>query len=117
MIKMMTASQPPRDAANPHLATIRALSSITPQQADIIARAVQASGLAWKTQTTDDYDGYLSILVEPLTPNDKQSFFFISGTTQHLELFEACDDDMTSVASFSDVEAVSARLLDLIARH
>src|ERR1700710_2595035 len=45
MIKMMTASQPPRDAAPPHLATIRALSSITPQQADIIAKAVQASGL------------------------------------------------------------------------
>ncbi len=113
---MMTTSQPPR-AANPHVATIRALSSITHQQADIIAKAVQASGLAWETQTTDDYDGYLSILVEPLAQSDKQKFFFISGTTQHLELFEACDDDMTSVASFSDVEAVSARLLDLIAQQ
>jgi hypothetical protein len=37
MIKMMTASQPPRDAAYQHLATIRALSSITLEQADIVA--------------------------------------------------------------------------------
>ncbi len=114
---MMTTSQPPRDASSQASVTIRALSSITSEQADTIVRAVQASGSAWTVQTTDDYDGYLSILVEPIVQHDEQKSFFISGTAQHLELFEACDDDMTSVASFSDVEAVSARLLDLIARH
>jgi hypothetical protein len=116
MIKMMTASQPPR-GANQHLASIRALGSITSQQADIIMQAVQTSGLAWTVQTTDDYDGYLSILVEPIVHGDSQKSFFIAGTTQKLELFEAYDDDMTLVASFSDVEAISARLLDLIAQH
>ena len=114
---MMTASQPPRDAANQHLAPIRALGSITSQQADIIAQAVQASGLAWTVQTSDDYDGYLSILVEPIVHGDSQKSFFIAGTTQHFELFEAYEDDMTSLATFSDVEAISARLLDLIARQ
>lgn len=73
--------------------------------------------MAWATQTTDDYNGYLSILVEPIVQGDKQKSFFIAGTTQKLELFEAYGDDMTSVASFSDVEAISARLLDLIAQQ
>ena len=61
----MTFTQLPRDAINQDLATIRALSSITSQQADTIAQAVQASGRAWDVQTIDDYDGYLSILIEP----------------------------------------------------
>ena len=117
MIKMMTASQPPRDAANQVLVTIRALSSITSQQAGIIEQAVQASGLAWTVQTTDDYDGYLSILVEPLVHDDKQKSFFIAGTAEHLELFEVQDDNSVALASFSDVEAILARLLDLIAQQ
>ena len=114
---MMTTSQPPRGAANQHLAPIRALGSITSQQADIIVQAVQASGLPWTVQTVDDYDGYLSILVEPIVHGDSQKSFFIAGTTQKLELFEAYEDDMMSVASFSDVEAISARLLDLIGQQ
>lgn len=112
---MMTKSQPPRDAANQDTATIRALSSITAQQADIIAQDVQASGLAWTVQTTDDYDGYLSILIAPGVDDGQEKSFFISGTAQRLELFEAYQDNMVSLANFSDAEAVSARLMDLIA--
>ena len=117
MIKMMTASQPPRDAANQHLARIRALSSITLEQAGIIAKAIQASGFAWSIQTADDYDGYLSILIEPTVQCNKQRSFFIAGTAQHLELFDARDDAITSVASFSDIEAILTRLLDLIGQQ
>lgn len=111
----MTTSQPPRDAANRDLVTIRALSSITSQQAEVISKAVQASGLAWATQTTDDYNGYLSILVEPTINNEGQKSFFISGTTQRLELFEAQDEKLVQLASFTNVEAISAQLLKLIA--
>ena len=115
MIKMMTASQPPHDAAKQHSVAIRALSSITSDQTDIIAKAVRASGLAWAVHTSDDYDGYLSILIEPIDPGGSQKSFFIAGTKQKLDLFEAFEDDMTLVASFDDVEAISDRLLDLIA--
>ena len=67
-------------------------------------------------QTADDYDGYLSILIPPDVSADKQTSFFVAGTAQRLEVFEAYDDNMTSLASFNDVEGLSAVLLDLIAR-
>jgi hypothetical protein len=117
MIKMMTASQPPRDVAHQHSVTIRALSSITPQQANIIVQAVRASGLDWVAQTTDDYDGYLSILVEPAAPDDNQKSYFISGTTQKFELFETQDDNLVALASCSDVTEISTILFNLIAQR
>ncbi len=113
---MMITTQPPRNTANQDSVIIRALSSITPQQAETIAQAVRASGRAWDVQTVDDYDGYLSILIEPSVSTDKQRSFFISGTTQHLELSEAHDDNLVAIANFSDVKVISARLLDLIAQ-
>ena len=114
---MMFVTQPSQDTISQDLAIIRALSSITSQQADTIVQAVQASGRAWNVQTSDDYDGYLSILIEPSVSDSKQKFFFISGAASHLELFEAYDDDMMSLAKFNDVEELSARLLDLISQQ
>lgn len=114
---MMTKSQPPRDAANQVSVTIRALSSITSQQGDTITKAIRASGLAWTVQTTDDYDGYLSILVEPTIHGGEQKSFFISGTAHHLELFEAQNDNLIALANFTTIEAILARLLDLIAQQ
>ena len=64
-------------------------------------------------QTANDYDGYLSILVERLVHDDKQKSFLLAGTAQHLELIESKDDNPVALASFSDVEAISARLLAL----
>lgn len=78
-------------------------------------QAVRASGLDWVAQTTDDYDGYLSILIEPTVHDDNQKSFFVSGTTQKLELFEAQDDNLVALASGSDVTEISAILLNLIA--
>lgn len=114
---MMFTTQLPHTTANQGSVTIRALSSITSQQAETIAQAVHASERAWDMQTFDDYNGYLSIVIEPSVSGDKQKSFFISGTAQHLELFETQDDNMGALASFSDVEAISARLLDLIAQQ
>ena len=114
MIKMMTISQPPRDASSQASVTIRALSSITPEQADTITKAVQASGSAWTVQTTDDYDGYLSILVEPTIHRDEQKSFFIAGTAQLLELFESHDDTLTKLDDFNTVDAISIKLIELI---
>ena len=117
MLKMMTTSQPPRDTANLDPATIRALSSITSQQAETIARAVRAAEPAWEVQFIDDYDGYLSILIAPSVSDDEQKSFFISGSAQRLELFEAIDDSMSLVESFSDVEDLSAQLLSIMAQQ
>lgn len=96
---------------------VRALSSITPGQAQTIIQAIQADSRIWEVQTIDDYDGYLSILVEPNVSGNKQKAFFVSGTAQHLELFETYDDDLTSVASFNDIEDLSARLMHLITQQ
>src|ERR1700712_1528552 len=99
---MMTSTQLSRDAINQNLATIRALSSITSQQTDTIVQAVQASGRAGDVQTIDDYDGYLSILIESSVSDDEQKTFFVSGAAQHLELSEVDGDNMKFVAIFND---------------
>jgi hypothetical protein len=117
MIKMMTKDKPVRDLNLNSSTTIRALSSITLDQAEIIVQAVRATGLNWDVQTTDDYDGYLSILVTPSISADKETTFFVAGTAQRLELFKAYDDTMTLVASFNDAEDLSVVLLDIIARQ
>lgn len=116
MIKMMTKDKPVRDL-NLNSSTIRALSSITLDQTEIIVQAVRATGRGWDVQTTDDYDGYLSIMVTPSISADKETTFFVAGTAQRLELFKAYDDTMTSVASFNDAKDLSLVLLDIIARQ
>lgn len=113
---MMTKDKPVR-TQNVESATIRALNSITFAQAEIIVQAVRATGPGWDVQTADDYDGYLSILITPDVSADKQTSFFVAGTTQRLELFEAYDDSMTSLASFNDVEGLSVALLNFITRQ
>ena len=95
---------------------VPALSSITPQQVDTIARTIQATGRTWYIQTSGDYDGYLSILIEPRV-GDEQKTFFVSGTAHCLELAHVKDDDMTSIGSFTGVEELNARLLDLMGKQ
>ena len=112
----MTKDKPAR-TQNAESATIRALNSITSAQAEIIVQAICATGPGWDVQTADDYDGYLSILIAPDVSADKQTSFFVAGTVQRLELFEAHDDNMTSLASFNDAEGLSVALLNFIARQ
>jgi len=113
---MMTKDKPVR-GLNTESATIRALNSITSAQAEIIVQAILAIGPGWNVQTADDYDGYLSILIAPDISADEQASFFVAGTVQRLELFEACDDNMTSLASFNDAEGLSVALLNFIAQQ
>ncbi len=113
---MMTTTHPHQNA-NQDPVIIRALSSITPKQADTIAQAVHASHQDCEIQIVDDYNGYLSVLIEPSVSRSEQKAFFISGTAQRLELFEAYNDDLALIATFSDVGDLSARLLDLIGQQ
>ena len=114
---MMTKNQPARDAANQGLTNIRALSSITRHQADIIVQAVSEVAPTWDARTFDDYDGYLSILIQPAIQGDNEKALSIVGTAQRLELLEAHGDDLTPVASFSDVDHLVARLIDIIGQQ
>ena len=91
---MMTTVQLFWDIANEYFIIVRALRSITAQQAEKITQAVQACDRAWEVQTIDD-----------------------SGTAERLELFDAQGDNLVAIASFNDVEAISARLLILIAQQ
>ncbi len=107
----MVNTQPSYRHANQDPVTIRALSSITSEQADAISAAVHANG-AWTVQTFDDYDGYLSILIEPSTIGHETTFF-ISGKTHCIELVRTQEDRMASIGTYADVEELQARLTDL----
>ncbi len=112
---MMTTDLPRRDAFNRDSITIRALSSITVQQADTIAQAVNTIAQDWEVLTMNDYDGYLSILIEPMGGNDEQNSFFVSGTSKRLELSETEADHISAIATYSDVQGLLAGLLGLLA--
>lgn len=93
---------------------IRALSSITSEQVDAIGHIVRASMQPWDFQMMTDYDGYVSILIEPSTVSDEQRAFFISGTAQHLELAETQGDSLASIVTFSTIDAIELRLTELL---
>lgn len=78
-------------------ATIRALRSLAPRDADAITQAVAAVGDGWSVQTSDDYDGYLCILVEPQDETAGQLTYLISGTVNRIELAEMHHDEMHTI--------------------
>ena len=48
-------------------------------------------------QTCDDYDGYLSILIEPAGHSPERTTYYISGTTSWIELAEIHDESLTTL--------------------
>jgi hypothetical protein len=111
----MTATiQRPANHTTPNSLVIRALSSITPQQARTIEQAVQASRHAWDVITIDDYDGYLCILLQPSVSTDSQKAFFVSGTAHRLELSETTGDELTTLATFTSAEGLASQLRNSI---
>ena len=80
-------------------------------------QAVCSPGPTWDVLIFDDYDGYLSMLIQPTVQNDEQKAFSIAGTAHRLELSEVHGDDLVPLASFSDVDALVARLMDLISQQ
>ena len=85
---MMTKNQRTRDAANQDAANIRALSSITPHQADIIVQAVGEVAPIWAVPDLRRLYGCISILIQSAIERDNQKAFSIAGTAQCLELLE-----------------------------
>ena len=111
---MMTENQPRRSAVNQDAAVIRALSSITLDQADRLTEIIRSAEPTWDVQTFDDYDGYLSLLVTSLVESGNEKSFSITGKTECLELWQVQGDDFTPLGSFDSVDQLSARLTDLI---
>lgn len=110
----MTENQPRRTAVNQDAAVIRALSSITLDQADKLTEIVRGAELAWDVQTFDDYDGYLSILLTPLIESENEKSFSITGKAERLELWQIHGDDFTPLGSFDSVDQLSDRLIKLL---
>ncbi len=116
----MTTTQLHHNTAGQNPVIIRALSSITSQQVEIITQAAQVSDRGWYAYTHGDYDGYLSIVIEPGIRDARLPAYFISGTVELLELLELLEvdnDNMLSIGYFDDATALSARLMDLIAHR
>lgn len=111
---MITMTHPIQSAVTRDQAIVRAVNSINLEQAGIIAGIAQTSGQDWDLQVVDDYDGYRAILIETTVYGDEQKGFYIAGTAQRLELFETHDDCVALVGTFTDIEALSARLTGLV---
>lgn len=110
----MTENQPRRTAVNQDAAVIRALSSITLDQADKLTEIIRDAELAWDVQTFDDYDGYLSILLTPLIESENEKSFSITGKAECLELWQIHGDDFTPLESFDSVDQLSVRLMKIL---
>ena len=95
---------------------VRALSTITNQQADAISQAVHSISQEWAVHTTHDYNDYLSVLIEPHPGKDDQTSFFISGTAKQLALSETRGDDLLARGTFNDVEPLTKELLGRLAQ-
>ena len=111
----MSIAQLVRNTATQDEAVVRAQSSITPQQTETLVPALQASSYAWGVQTIDDYDGYMSVLIEPRTLGNDMPAYFIAGTKNHLGLLKAHKDDLPPIAIFSAIGDLSAELMGFVA--
>ena len=92
---------------------IRALHSLTAQTADTIGRMIADLDGGWSVQTWDDYDGYLSILIEPVHQDPAQPSYFISGTVKRIELAKLCGDEMITLGAFT-VHTVADQVVRLL---
>ncbi len=93
--------------------TVRALSSITQQQIDDVAQAIATCAPSWTVQTCDDYDGYLSLLIEPAGQQERPAYY-VSGTRNRIELAVASHDDLNTIARFSRTSKLVNQLATLL---
>ena len=92
---------------------IRALSSITPEQADLVVDSLATLAGSWFVERHDDYDGYMSIVISP-DDFDAPSLI-MSGKANAIELSEMRDDTLHMRGRFSDIDAAIGALLGLLA--
>jgi hypothetical protein len=95
-------------------AVIRALSSLTHDNADKIAQAVEAGAPDWEVDRVDDPDGYVAVFVSLKDDMDAQPTYWLSGTVQRVEVSEVHGDTLRELGPFDSLEqAVDALLLSL----
>ena len=107
----MTKNKHSRIAVSQDAAVIRALSSITLDQADKLTEILRGAEPAWDVQTFDDYDGYLSLLLTPVIHSESEKSFSINGKAECLELWAAHGDDLTFLGSFDSVDQLLTQLI------
>ena len=95
-------------------ATIRALRSLTLQHADMVTRIVDSVGGGWSVTAIDDYDGYLSIIVEPENAAYGLPSYLISGTVAHIELAQVQGDSMRAIDAFDSITKLVSKLPQLL---
>ena len=93
-------------------AIVRALRSLAFGDADLIAQAVGTIGHSWSVQSFDDYEGYLSVLVEP--EDASQPSYLISGTLDQIELARLSYDNLRTLGCFQNVATTADQLIQLL---
>lgn len=108
---MMHTRQVSRDLEQ-NSALVRALRSLTLGDADRISEAVKAVGGGWSVQASDDYDGYLFVLIEPPAARAEQMpSYMVSGPTGQVELHSVRDEDQSEPAGrFANVSDLAEEL-------
>lgn len=94
------------------LALIRALGSLTREDAETVERAVRDLAGAWSIEFHDDYEGYLSLLILPLLPaadNDAPGFL-VSGRTGAVEVAELRGDGFQTLGCYASASEAAAAL-------
>jgi hypothetical protein len=90
--------------------TIRALHSLTLRDAEAVSQAVLALQPGWSVQTSDDYDGYLSIIVAP-EDDGTHPTYLISGKKRAIDLAAMRDDNIVTLASCNTLHEIIAALI------
>ena len=96
---------------------IRAVRSLTPEQADTVeALIARHSRCQWSLDTHMDYDGYLSFVV---TPNDASidEALLLSGEIGKVTLERMHGDDMRSLGTFDRFDVAVSRVLAYVEEH
>ncbi len=98
------------------LVTIRALRSLTTDQADLVSKAVAALPGEWTVEHHDDYDGYLLIMISPNNSSTEGAAFLISGEVDEIDVAELHHEELRHLGCFSTIEAATAELTDAMQR-
>jgi hypothetical protein len=115
-IKMTNTLLATRDDLLHGPAVVRALSSMRVAEIALITDVVADVSDRWSVHTHDDYDGYLSILVEPAGSDHAcRPSYLVSGTANHIELDQVRGDKLSTMAAFETMPAAAARLVSLLA--
>ena len=99
------------------LVTIRALRSLTSDQAEIVSKVVAALPGNWAVEHHDDYDGYLLIMISPneFSTHPRPSFI-ISGKADKIEVAELHDEDLRPLGCFNTIEEATAKVANAMSR-